>query len=506
VVGVQFLVQELPSFEFETAQVKLVSVNSSFFTLGILRYGHKRFFLFCWFFAGFLQNSATVGGALLAMDYVTILVESAYFRDNVASGNGGGIACLNQSKVIFSGDVSFQRCTAQRGGGLFSNGNSATVLGGRLLFRGNMAQEGAALFTFTPVSMENRSKVALEENKAELRGGAFFGSGARARLTLDFDVEAVFEGNSAQQNGGAVFLEQGAAIGVLDEVCPASCDPTLRGDGFCTPSCLLRACNWDNGDCTSLFSSAGVQSNATCDRSRCLKAQQIDGSLSTGCWGPCFSSSCDWSKDLCVAVKTSLRTCPIFDLAVFDSLATESFSTTYAHSGGALGKGRCLNPSVNCAAPIKVLSLAVEGIVGPAALDLADKNVYVAPAQRLVTDGSNATFELWLKMSDAPPVGRDFYVLSSPNLDLVSANIPNVGWHLSLRVRGNLGFNCSEAYTWDIVDSWAHVAFALRQDGIRAYLNGVQYNRIQGLCLLPKSATSFLTGFVFSFMNGVVST
>jgi len=451
---------------------------------------------------GFQQNSAAVGGGILTMDYATVLVEGAYFYDNVASGYGGGMACVNQSSASFSGNVSFQRCTAQQGGALFSNGNNAAVVGGSLLFRGNVAQEGAAIFTFAPVSMQNRSKVDLKENKAELRGGAFFGSGARARLTLDFDVEAVFENNSAQQSGGALYLEQGAAVGVLDEVCPASCDPSTRGNGECNPNCLLRACKWDNGDCSSLFSSAGALSKGACDRSKCMKDQQTDGSLSTGCWSSCFNSSCDWSKELCVDVKTSLRTCPFFDLAVFDSLAIASSSVTYAHSGGALGKGRCVNTSENCVAPIKLVSPAVEGIVGPAALDLAAKYVYVAPTQRLITYYGNASFELWLKMAEAPPIGQDFYVLSSPNLDLVSANIPNAGWYLSLRIRGNLGFNCSEAYSWDIVDSWAHIAFALRPDGIRAYLNGIRYNRTQGLCL-PSKSTTFLSGTGFVGSSGL---
>ena len=268
---------------------------------------------------GFDNNSAAFGGAILAIEAAGMELESVHFRGNVAAVDGGGLASVNQSSVAFSGNVSFLGGSAVRGGGLYSSGVGLQV-GGALLFRENVAGgEGGGVYTFSPVAVLEGSRLRLEGNGAGMRGGAVLASGGMARLTVDFGGEVVLEGNYAHLDGGAVYLRQSATLTLLSESCPTGCVPEVRGDGVCDPACLHRACNWDEGDCSPVFQNAGVDSTRTCDRSQCSQEQQESAPFASGCWGPCFNSSCDWSMDVCVVAKASIRECLLFDLVVFDN-------------------------------------------------------------------------------------------------------------------------------------------------------------------------------------------
>ncbi len=80
-------------------------------------------------------------------------------------------------------------------------------------------------------------------------------------------------------------------------------------------------CNFDDGECRERFTRAGPDARNACDRSVCSAWQQ-NGWL--GCYSPCLRASCAWSGHTgCAVTRQRLAACPLFDAAVYASLADE---------------------------------------------------------------------------------------------------------------------------------------------------------------------------------------
>jgi predicted outer membrane repeat protein len=121
--------------------------------------------------------------------------------------------------VPTEGPVTVEGCTSSRDGGAIS----ALVV---IRFRNNGSN---------PVS-------TLASNAAGSTGGALH---AWNSVLVDFGHRLLLLNNSAALDGGAISLEAGSVLTVLDEGCPASiCDSLSRGNGQCDPECMTRACNW----------------------------------------------------------------------------------------------------------------------------------------------------------------------------------------------------------------------------------------------------------------------
>jgi len=99
---------------------------------------------------------------------------------------------------------------------------------------------------------------------------------------------------------------------------------TTRGSGTCHPECMSLACNFDNGDCvTQRMDAAGVEAGQVCDREVCSILDQTNAKANAdGCNSACFTSGCDWSRNLCFEARSNVRACPLIDAAAYASIKT----------------------------------------------------------------------------------------------------------------------------------------------------------------------------------------
>jgi predicted outer membrane repeat protein len=440
------------------------------------------------------------GGGILMADNSTVLVENSIFTANSAISDGGGILCAHFSSATISAHSEFLYNHAERGGAMFSNGAAMSLIA-PVIVAGNLAEaDGGAVFMYAAVSLQRSASLGIffENNTAKSRGGSIFASGARAQLTLNFDVEVTVNNNTASLHGGALYLEDAASMKVLEETCIATCQSGIRGDGVCNPECMTRGCNWDGGDCATLISKAAENSRAPCNRIDCPFLVQTDASFTDGCYRFCFNSSCDWSRNLCQTARSELLSCPLFDLAAYESFLQPMFPPISYYALGPSGAGRCINASEQCKASTRkdFKATTKNAIVGEYAFDFQDSWVYV-PNTTELKSVQNATVEMWLKLHSDSALSGDWYLFSSPNFDIVLASATNLGKHVSLRFRG-VGLECFEAYSWPLFYSvWSHVAVVLASNGTNAsstiiYLNGTLLPRIGGTCFTPSSIARIL--------------
>jgi predicted outer membrane repeat protein len=456
--------------------------------------------------AVFEGNTAISGGGILVADNSTVLVENSTFTANTAMSDGGGILCAHFSSTIISAHSEFRNNYAERGGAMFSNGASISLVA-PVIVAGNVAEvDGGAIFMYATVYLQRSAVLAIdfENNTAKSRGGSIFASGAGAQLALSPDVEVSFQNNSASLHGGALYLEDAASMKVAEETCIATCQSQIRGDGVCNPACMTRGCNWDNGDCASLIANAAENSRTPCNRIDCPFSAQTVASASDGCYRFCFNSSCDWSRNLCQRTRNALANCPLFDLAAYESFLRPMFPPiTYAL--GPSGAGRCINASDQCKASTRndFKVTTPNTIVGDYAFDFQASWIYV-PNTTELKSVQNASVEMWLKLHSNIALNGDWYLMSSPNMEIVLTNTPDLGKHISLRFRG-VGPECYEAYSWPLFSSvWSHVAVVLASLGPNTsstimYLNGTLLPRIGGTCLAPPSI-AWILGWVSNYL------
>jgi hypothetical protein len=97
---------------------------------------------------------------------------------------------------------------------------------------------------------------------------------------------------------------------------------------------LDRDLGRDNGDCNHRFLDAGREVRSACDRSKCRPYDQDYFDGVSDCHEACFKASCDWSQSMCSAVKSNLKSCPIFDSTVLSSIRQQQNLSLWFLKGG----------------------------------------------------------------------------------------------------------------------------------------------------------------------------
>jgi hypothetical protein len=197
--------------------------------------------------AAFENNEASNGGAVF-VEEGTLTAVGGVLRHNGASGGGGGAYVL--------GDVSLEGTTFEDNEA--SDGGALDVTGGTLLttgavFRGNTAGAGGAVEA-------DSTTLALSDTRFESNGAMFGGhldlwrcEGGGERVTIEqtaFDAadgggvrafgstltltDSVLRGNTANQVGGALSLDESTVV-LEDTVV----DDNLAADDVSAPSALL---------------------------------------------------------------------------------------------------------------------------------------------------------------------------------------------------------------------------------------------------------------------------
>ena len=443
----------------------------------------------------FEGNTAFIGGALSIIASGTAVIDNTKFSGNKAVNSGGAISSLNQSSVTVLGGSILSSSSASIGGAIFANGGNAILISPVSILGNSADSDGGGIFMYSPVSILSSKVMSINiaNNFARGRSGAIFASGARAQLSITFNVSITFENNTALTHGGALYFEDAAAMIVESETCQPICQS--RGDGVCDLECLTRGCNWDDGDCGVLFKQAAEMSQASCNRKSCLQDAQIISSINNNCSSECFNSSCDWGRNVCQASRAQIATCPILDLVAYKSFfQKDSPHTTYAISP--FGPARCANPSKQCKiSNINASETASnDSVVGPSSFNIQNAWVYIPVTEELLNVQGSITIELWVKIAQSSLLTTDVYLLSSPNFDVVISKLPTLDLQIFLRFRGR-GGDCFETYQLDQFSSeWSEIAITLRNDSSitsRIYLNGSLLGRLGGSC--PESHPSFLT-------------
>jgi len=388
------------------------------------------------------NNTAAYGGALALIE-ASILIDSEdsshsiqtasrtlTVKDNTASGYGGGLAVSGNSIVNLGVTVVvISRNAADRGGGVFINASqqvtgssnstecSSTekVVFWRLDLVDNMAKtgDGGGMFSGSNILLRQGGQTNATGNTA-VRGAAIALS--YSHLSVQSMHILVARRNLAEKDGGAIALLSGARLVLLEaDICPASCESSERGGQNCDNACMSAACNWDEGGCVAQqMEQAGPDALIPCDRDLCRPYWQTNSAAGVdGCSASCFTASCDWSRELCVGHRESVKSCPLIDAAAFASIretqqqqASTPVFLTDGNSQG--GFGRCSTPCQQPASSPDASSMLGAGIVGSSALHLitqensTDSNGFVHVAMNSLPDEISIqlgfTVELWMQV------------------------------------------------------------------------------------------------------------
>ncbi|TYZ62049.1 hypothetical protein PybrP1_007518 [[Pythium] brassicae (nom. inval.)] len=173
----------------------------------------------------FINNTAVVGGALLADRSSNVKIEGTEFFGNIADQEGGAIAVAVTATVTISSGSTFEYNSAESGGsisladssvGIVSNStftNNFVSLRGGVLFVSGHATLRLATTTFTHnyavyggavyVKTANASEISdshFKQNRASTRGGAFYYETTAGVETLRVSCE-----QNAALSGGCMF-------------------------------------------------------------------------------------------------------------------------------------------------------------------------------------------------------------------------------------------------------------------------------------------------------------
>lgn len=131
------------------------------------------------------------------------------FSENTASGNGGGIYCVSQSEIQFSG-IEFYNNTAKNGGAVYSGGANVLTFSSGDIFSTNTATASVSSTTYEALagggaiyvsggSLSLPSGVTIHNNKADNS----YGGGILATGSASISLSASVSGNGAKNGGGA---------------------------------------------------------------------------------------------------------------------------------------------------------------------------------------------------------------------------------------------------------------------------------------------------------------
>ncbi|AOT71978.1 stalk domain-containing protein [Geosporobacter ferrireducens] len=157
----------------------------------------------------FASNSANRDGGAIYNYGGPITVNNSDFTDNRATRNGGGI--YNDDTLIVDGGTFTNNSATTSGGAIYNaadstvddstfTGNSATASGGAVYSTGNSSRLTVRSCSFTSNRTANTG--------TNRNGGAIYSTGSSNRLTV---TSSNFITNSANTNGGAVYINSGNA-------------------------------------------------------------------------------------------------------------------------------------------------------------------------------------------------------------------------------------------------------------------------------------------------------
>jgi predicted outer membrane repeat protein len=165
----------------------------------------------------FEDNSALNGGAIFSgkasndtftPQYFTVTVgDGAQFNNN--SAEDGGAIYTNVNSAFNLGDnVSFTNNNASgNGGAIASLSPSGVSTGINSVFEGNSAASGGAVYTGSPYAFVDIGRSAQFISNSADYGGAIYNGGTTSTLT-----NAVFTGNTAEHDGGAIYNDSNQTL------------------------------------------------------------------------------------------------------------------------------------------------------------------------------------------------------------------------------------------------------------------------------------------------------
>lgn len=152
----------------------------------------------------------------------TLDIQNSTFTNNAASNRGGAVY-IDSSTLTVDGGSSFTRNEAKSGGaiaisdGMFSETNDKTEVVfnhsiKNATFDGNTATDkGGAIVVFNEETDDNRANKLKLENVTFTNNSAKLGGAIVTEAEMTITGNARFEGNSATENGGAIYVSaQGA--------------------------------------------------------------------------------------------------------------------------------------------------------------------------------------------------------------------------------------------------------------------------------------------------------
>ena len=149
----------------------------------------------------FEPNDATGG---LAISLGTVELDTITFQNmNLSSGNGGAISISGGSDHSFV-DCTFANNTAGNGGAVYISGGSGISFTGTNSFTGNTAGTNGGAIVSTAASVTLNLEEAVFTNNTAQLGGAIMITGGSLSVT-----DCSFTTNSADINGGAIYLSRG---------------------------------------------------------------------------------------------------------------------------------------------------------------------------------------------------------------------------------------------------------------------------------------------------------
>ncbi len=146
--------------------------------------------------SNFLRNHAEEGGAIHAEK-----VQGVLLHNITVTGCSGSAIVIRESPTTIGGTSIIEDNFGEKGGAIYA-ANSVILLTFYVRLINNRACIGGAIFAFNRMKFIFSGLIVFENNTAETNGGAIYAVDA----DITFNQTTQFEGNSAQ-NGGAMFFE-----------------------------------------------------------------------------------------------------------------------------------------------------------------------------------------------------------------------------------------------------------------------------------------------------------
>lgn len=144
------------------------------------------------------------GGGMNNRNFAHPTVKNCTFKGNFASVNGGGMANLNSSPMIY--DSVFENNTASRGGGISNSTSSPWIAG--TIFRNNSSVDGYGGAVANADKSRGTYLECTFENNISQDGGAI-ANNVNSNITVD---KCTFKENSALKNGGGITNAQSSPL------------------------------------------------------------------------------------------------------------------------------------------------------------------------------------------------------------------------------------------------------------------------------------------------------